>query len=60
VGLSIELVVDVAQDSLMFSSRPPADLVAVFDSSEVVFAMMGVVHEILRCQLADSDVPVLI
>ncbi len=44
----------------MFSSRPPADLVAVFDSSEVVFAMMGVVHEILRCQLADSDVPVLI
>jgi hypothetical protein len=60
VGLPIELVVDVAQDSLMFSSRPPADLVAVFDSSEVVFAMMGVVHEILRCQLADSDVPVLI
>jgi hypothetical protein len=60
VGLSIELGVDVAQDSLMFSSRPPADLVAVFDSSEVVFAMLGVVHEILRCQMADPDVPVLI
>jgi hypothetical protein len=60
VGLLIDFVVDVAQDSLMFSSRPPADLFAVFDRSEVVFVMMGVVNDILRCQLADSDVPVLI
>ena len=35
-GLSIELVVDVAQDEPMFSSRPRTDLVAIFDRSEVV------------------------
>jgi hypothetical protein len=35
-GLSIQLVVDVAQDAPMCSSRPPSDLVASFDRSEVV------------------------
>ena len=43
-----------------FSTRDPRKKDVTEPGRICLFAMRGVVHDILRCRLADSDVPVLI